>query len=305
MGKSRDVSDALARLAAAEERFLASEFLAPVVRGGRVQVRIAGVINALRVRPGDFEGWGVFRPTSHSEAMLVRPASLAERARYLELFPLVRMILAGQRDDQWLAMPAHRGDARFRIDGLIPVRLVDEGRQFEVVEARFDGSQFWYAGPDSHWDPAPAKYLREQLDRLTPPEQIHRPGLTAEERAAYALSYWPRFEATEEGRRTREERRLRGALAHAGAELVEYVERPDVYSVTYLVDGRRHVSAVSKDDLSVQVAGICLSGEDRAFDLQSLVGVIREAAGGGGLVRVGDENQGMAEDLYWDAHPPR
>jgi hypothetical protein len=94
-------------------------------------------------------------------------------------------------------------------------------------------------------------------------------------------------------------------LEHAGAELKDYVERKDVYTVTYEVDGQRHVSAVAKKDLSVQVAGICLSGEDRKFDLHSLVGVIREAQGGRGLVRVGHGNRGMAEEDYWRVHPQR
>ncbi len=305
MAKSDPVADALARLAAAEDRFLAGEFLAPAVRGGRVQVRIAGVVCTLRVTPSDFEGWGVFRPASHAEAALVRPAKLAERQRYLDLFPPVRLILAGRSDGRWLALPAHRGDSRFRIEGLVPVRLVEEGQLFEVVEARFDGAQFWYAAPDPRGDPAAASYLRGQLAALAPPEQVRRPGLTAEERAAYALNYGPRYEATEAARQGREERRLRGALAHAGAELQGYVEREDVYTVTYEVDGVRHVSAVAKADLSVQVAGICLSGADEHFDLQSLVGVIREAQGTGRFVRVGPENRGMAEGDYWRAHPRR
>jgi hypothetical protein len=305
MAKAKHLSDALERLTAAEERFLTSEFLAPVIRGGKVQVRIAGVICTLNIRPADFEGWGVFRPVSHSDAELVRPAKLAERQRYLELFPLVRLILADRREEQWLALPAHRSDSRFRIEGLVLVRLVEEAQLFEVIEARFDGMQFWYAGPDARWDPAMASYLRQQLARLTPAEQLHRSGLTAEERIAYALVYWPRFEASEEGQRSREERRLRGALEHAGAELKEYVERGDVYTVTYEVDGQRHVSAVAKKDLSVQVAGICLSGEDEKFDLQSLVGVIREAQGGIGMVRVGHENRGIPEEQYWHVHPRR
>jgi hypothetical protein len=303
MAKANQLTDAFRRLAAAEERFLAGEFLAPVIRGGKVQVRIAGVICTVSVRPTDFEGWGVFRPTSHSEAELVRPAKLAEQRRYLELFPLVRLILVDRSEEQWLALPAHRADSRFQIEGLIPVRLVEEGQPFEVIEARFDGAQFWYAGSDGRWDPAMASYLRQELARLTPPEKLHRSGLTAEERTAYGIAYWPRFESTEEAQRSREERRLRSALEHAGAELKDYVERRDVYTVTYEVDGQRHISAISKKDLAVQVAGICLSGEDQKFDLQSLVGVIREAQGGHGLVRVGHENQGMAEEQYWQVHP--
>jgi hypothetical protein len=300
MAKSRKITDALNRLAAAEERFLASEFLAPVVTSGPVQVRIAGVICSLSIQPADFAGWGVFRPVSHGEAKLVRQAKLAERQRYLELFPLVRLILVGQHENQWLAAPAHRGDSRFRIEGAVPVQLVEDAQAFEVIEARFDGAQFWYAGLDPRSNPATARYLREEMANLTLPELLERPGLTAEERAAYALTY----SMSEEARRHREEERLRGALAHAGAELKDFVERQDVYTITYTVDGQRHVSAVSKKDLSVQVAGICLSGEDANFDLHSLVGVIREAQGGH-IVRVGHGNHGMAEEDYWRVHPPR
>jgi hypothetical protein len=301
MAKSHELSNALSRLAAAEEKFLASEFLAPVIYGGRVHVRIAGVICSIRIDPADFIGWGVFRPVSQSEARLIRPAKMVERQRYLELFPLVRLILVGQQGEQWFATPAHRGDSRFQIEGAVPVRLIEDGQLFDVIEARFDGNQFWYVGPDSRWNPATARYLRQELGKLTPPEHLHRPGLTAEERAAYAVKY----EMSEEARRNREEDRIRGALAHAGADLQEFVERRDVYTVTYTVDGQRHVSAVSKKDLSVQVAGICLSGEDASFDLQSLVGVIREAQGNHGFVRVGPENQGMAEEQYWRVHPRR
>jgi hypothetical protein len=305
MGQRNDLTDALNRLAAAEEQFLANEFLSPVIRGGVVQVRIAGVICTLRIQPANFEGWSVFQPVSNSEAKFVRCATLSERMQYLELFPMVRLILAGRSEEQWLALPAHRADSRIQIDGLIPVRLVEEAQLFEVIETRFDGSQFWYAAPDQRWDPAMASYLRQELGRLTQPEKLQRSGLTSEERAAYALNYWPRYEASEEAQRSREELRLRGALAHAGAELRDYVERKDVYTVTYEVDGQRHVSAVAKKDLSVQVAGICLSGEDRKFDLHSLVGVIRESQGGGGLVRVGHGNHGMAEEHYWRVHPRR
>jgi hypothetical protein len=139
MSKSKNSADVLARLAQAEEEFLKCEFLAPTLRGGFVQVRIAGVVCRLRIRPENFNGWGVFQPTSHTEAQLVRTARLAERQRYLQLFPLVRLILSIRRDETWLAAPAHRADSRFRIDGLVPVQLVEDAQPFETIDVRFDG----------------------------------------------------------------------------------------------------------------------------------------------------------------------
>jgi hypothetical protein len=304
MARSK-LDKSLARLTRAEEEFLTREFLAPVVSGGVVHVRIAGVVCRLQLQPADFQGWGVFRPQSHVEAELVRPARLAERQRYLNLLPAVRLILTRRNDAQWLAIPAHRGDGRFRIEGLVPARLVDEGQLFDVIVTRFDGSQFWFEGSDTRRDPATASYLRESLARMLQPDMLSRSGLTAEERTAYAINYWPRLRAEIEAARDRVEERLRDALAHAGAELRGYLERDDVYSVTYEISGERHVSVVSKKDLTVQVAGICLSGQDENFDLTSLVGVIREAQGGGGIVRVGNENAGMPERQYWRVHPRR
>ncbi len=298
----KHLHEVLEALAAAEARAFAAEFLAPMIRRGTVQVRIAGIVCRLAVTPPDFEGWGVFRSTSATTARLVRPARLEERRRYLDLIPRFRVIVCGRDDDRWLAIPSHRSDARFRFEGLVPVRLVEEADLFEVLLTRFDGAHCWYDGPDPRRDPGISAYLRDSLARMVAPEQLSRPGLTAEERSAYAISYAPRLEADRAARRDRVEERLRAALAHAGAEFREYQERGDVYRVAYEVDGRRQVSVVSREDLSVQVAGICLSGQDRRFDLQSMVGVLREAEGTGETVRIGDD--GLPEDVYWNVHPP-
>jgi hypothetical protein len=206
------------------------------------------------------------------------------------------LILCLCHESQWLAIPASGADMRFRIEGLIPVRLVEEARLFEIVLSRFDGAHCWYEGPDPRRDPATAAYLREALGAMVEPQHLSRPGLTAEERTAYALNYAPRLQAEIDARRDRVEERLREALAHAGAELKDYLERDQTYRVTYEVDGQRHVSVVDQNDLSVQVAGICLSGEDRHFDLQSLVGVLREAHEADQVVRVGHDNAGVSEE---------
>lgn len=292
-----NLAGAFGRLAAAERQFLRHEFLAPVLRGASVQVRIAGVRCAMGVEPGDFHGWGIFRPESHAAARLVRAARMGERRQYLNLFPAVSLVLchADGPDDArtWLGIPAQQGDARVQIEGFVPIRLAEDVEPFDTVRARFDGAQFWFDEPEARADPGAAAYLRQSFAAMLDPVRVDRPGLTAEQRRAYLLERLRRIEesmaeARRAERRARQsaEERLRGALAHAGAEFRGFAERGDVYRVTYAVDGRPHTSVVGKHDLAVQIAGICLSGHDRGFDLASLVGVIREGTGAGRIVRV-------------------
>ena len=328
-----DVHGLLNRLAAAEDAFLDREFLAPALRGGVVRVRIAGVLCKIRISPRDFTGWGVFRPTSHTEAKLARRASLAERRGYLELFPMIRLVVCRRAGNTWFGSAASFGDGRVRIEGMAPLRLADEVQLFDCVRTRYDGSQFWFDELDTRHDPAASTYLRAELQQQTPPEDLARTGLTAEERAAYELNFWESIapdDAAEDQddhdrarrnpphrRRSRRprpgeqppetdpvRRRLRESLSHGGAQLVDYLERDDSFRVRYTVQGRPYTSSVDKNDLTVQMAGICLSGEDHKFDLSSLVGVLREGSDEGELYGVGDE-YGMTEEQYWRAHPPR
>ncbi len=326
----RDVSELLGRFAAEEDEFLRREFLAPALPGGKVRVRIAGVACTIQIEPADFEGWGIFKPESHTHATLVRRASLAERRAYLELFPQVRLIICHRTGATWSASTASSGDTRMRIDGLAPVLLAEEVQLFDCVRTRYDGTQFWFDEIDMRHDPGTAAYLRGALRDETVPEDLDRRGLTAEERAAYELNYWetvgspvdphernsPQRNAAHR-RRSRRARaseepveidsvrqRLRDSLSHAGAELVDYLERSDSFRVSYVVGGQSYTSSVDKQDLTVNIAGICLSGEDRKFDLGSLVGVLREGAAGGDIYQVGGEG-GMDEEEYWRIHPPR
>jgi hypothetical protein len=298
--KKKPILDILGRLAAAEEQFLHNDFLAPMIHGGRVQVRVAGVVCQFRVTPRRFTGWGVFRPTAVGSARLVRPATLAERQEYLHLFPRVLLILSGREGETWLGAPANQGDRRLPRETFVPVHLVEEAQLFEVIEGRYDGGNCWFERLDPRHDPATAAYLRQKLAELTPASQLRRRSLTGEERQVYAA----RLQAVLDAQRDLTEDRLRGALSHAGAEFQGYLERADNYRVEFTVAGQKHVSVVAKKDLSVQVAGICLSGQDRKFDLHSLVGVLREANAEGEVVRVGRDNAGMAEEQYWHVHPP-
>ncbi len=277
------IDDLLNRLEAAEQRFSGSLFIAPLAGGQQVSVRIAGVVCRLKVLrnlPDGFHGIAVLRALSTSQAEFLRPATLAEKAAYLELFPAVDLILLLNNRQEWAALPAHKGDTRFHIRGIAPLLLAEEGLQrFETVAARFDGSYFWYDRRSPTRDPSIAAYLREQFTRLDPsdalppaPEALHKSGLSAEEREAYGLLR----EALRYAQRGQVEENLAGALAHAGATFLSYAERDGAYVVDYEIDGRKHTSIVRPNDLTILTAGICLSGQDQRFDLTSLVGVLRE-----------------------------
>jgi len=307
------IHDLLNKMESAEESFLNTEFLAPVLPGGRVRVRIAGLVCTLRVVGRAEPGWAILKPLTLDRAKVVARASLRQIRDYLALFPAARLVLmaraghdpstalrrsSGQGSGRcWLALPAHRGDTRFQIVGPVRVHLATGVEPFQRIVARFDGARFWFQEVDRRRSPAIAAYLREALAAETPPDDLHKPTLTAEEREAYRLAY----QAIEAARRDRIEVRLADALAHAGAELASYIEREDAYTVAFNVDGQTHRSTVHKDDLTVLVAGICLAGHDRRFDLQSLVGVIREGARDRRLAPVGDEGD-LDEDSYWQIH---
>jgi hypothetical protein len=297
------IHDLLDKMESAEDAFLQTEFLAPVLPGGRVRVRIAGLVCTLRVAGSPQPGWAILRPLSMDRARVVGQPGLRQVRDYLALFPAVRLLLVGRAGQPWLAIPAHQSDSRFQFDGPVRVYLVTGTQLFQRIIARFDGSQFWFEEVDRRRSSAIAAYLREALDEGTRPEELRRPTLTAEEREAYRLAQAaveallrqeeepPAVEAgtpSEPGpaqRMARAQaraiarpggaRRLTDALAHAGAELISYINRADAYVVTYDVDGHQHVSTVHKDDLTVLSAGICLSDRDEDFDLQSLVSVLR------------------------------
>ena len=293
------IDDLLNKLEAEERDFLNSEVLAPVLPGQAVTVRIAGIVCQMRVDDQRFEGWAVLRPLSTKAARILRPARLAEVSAYLALFPKVGLIAIAREGRRWHALPAHRGDSRFHTERPVPVMLAEESVQpFDTLAARFDGRLFWYEKRDPRRNPALAAYLRQSLNEQHAPMALHKSGLSAEERAAYAYAW----SLLEEARRGRVEVQLADALAHAGGRLESFIERDEAYTITYQVDGARHVSTVRKNDLTVLTAGICLSGQDQRFDLTSLVGVMREARHGGRVVRVG--NGGLREEDYRRVHPP-
>lgn len=261
------------KLAAQEQAFYDGEFLSPVLRGHPVRVRISNIVLPIRiVRPRDYQGWGVFRPIDIKTARHVRDANMGEKQKYLDLFPTLRLVIVQRGDEGVFGIPANASSKRFQITGVVPVRLPQEVQLFETVVTRFDGENCWYDRTDASANLRNAAILRDALTAMTDVEKVTSSGMTLEEKQAYTTAFIRELE----NRKDRNEERIKDVLARAGAQYRSYVERGDVYTVEYMVEGESHTSTVDKKTLGVQSAGICLSGGDRAFDLQSLVGVIRE-----------------------------
>lgn len=271
-----DVRALIAKLAEEEKEFIGTSILAPCIAGSRVRTMVGGIPYTLTPVQEKFEGWGIFRAIDHHQAELIDEADLPTIDAYLSLFPKVRLRLAVHlQGGTWLAYPmdedeagGHRGNA-----GPVQIHLVAAGGRFDAIVARYDGAGYWYDDLDRRADPAIADELRVAAGNGLPADALRIRGLTPEDRIAYGIVC-----GAAHGRNDQE--RLRRALRVGGGVLRGYRDQGEFWLVEWQTpDGEQHSSTIRKRDLTVISAGICLSGQDRTFDLQSLVGVIRDRPG--------------------------
>ncbi|MBW4558499.1 MAG: hypothetical protein KME59_21745 [Trichormus sp. ATA11-4-KO1] len=262
------------QIADAEAKLYTTQFLAPCVKGGRVRTRVAGMTYTFNPKPSKFAGWGIFQPVDEKTAKVVEEADLPQIAEYLQNFPQIRLRLAQQLQGQtWLAYPVNEADMRQRFQVVKPVavHLVTEGIVFEQIIARWHGQSCWFEEVDRRTDPVIVETLQSAIKQLIPALELQFKGMTPEIRIVYELA----TKRLEGFGQQRDERRLQKALQMGGGELQQFHDRGDYWTVDWTTtDGVRHSSAIAKTDLTVISSGICLSGRDRDFDLQSLVGVM-------------------------------
>ena len=270
-----DIRKLLNQIANAEVQLRSTQFIAPCVKGGRVRTRVTGMIYTFTPQPRKFEGWGIFQPVDEQTATLAEEADLPQIVAYLQQFPAIRLRLAYRLQNQtWLAYPVNEADMRqrFKVIKPVPVHLATEGVTFEQIIARWNGNSCWFEEIDRRADPTTTETLQFKLNQLIPVDELQFKGITPEIRSLYELV----AQRTEGFAQPQpDEKRLRQALKLGGGELHQFQDRGDYWTVDWTTsDGVRHTSAIAKDDLTVVSSGICLSGRDRDFDLQSLVGVM-------------------------------
>jgi hypothetical protein len=286
--KKTNIHNLLHSLAQQELQLQTRQFLAPCVKDGRIRTRIQGMVYTFVPQPIDVEDWGIFQPVDTKTAMLVAPAEIWQIDEYLRSLPLLRSRLAYRLQNRtWLAYPINEADMRqrFGVARPIVVHLVTDAAAFDVVTVRSLGSTFYFEGVDRKADPIQAEQLQQGIQALTPIGELKFSGLTPEMLTTYELvarqtEGFPIAAATVETSPRiihRDERRLRDALKTGGGTLDRFQDQGDYWTVEWQTgDGEAHTSAISKNDLTVMTAGICLDDLDEDFDLQSLVGVVEQ-----------------------------
>jgi hypothetical protein len=283
--KKMDIQNLLHSLAQQELQLQTRQFLAPCVKGSHIRTRIQGMVYTFVPQPIDLEDWGIFQPVDTKTAMLLSPAEVWQIDEYLRSLPLLRSRLAYRLQNQtWLAYPINEADMRQRFGAVRPivVHLVTEAMAFDVVTVRSLGSAFYFEGVDRKADPIHAEHLQQGIQALTPIGSLKFSGLTPEMLTTYEMvarqtEGFPIGAGPSPHTMHHDERRLRDALQTGGGTLDRFQDQGDYWTVEWRTgDGEEHTSAISKVDLTVVTAGICLDDLDEDFDLQSLVGVVEQ-----------------------------
>jgi len=275
-----NIRDLLGQISAEQNQLKQTQFIAPRPQNARVRVRSRGLVYTFIPQPEDFEGWGIFQPISDREAKLIEEADFFQISEYLEALPQLRVWLADRLSGKtWLAYPTNESDAqqRFSVAKPVIVRLVTEADRFDTAIIRYDGCSWWFHEVDRRADPEASEQLQAAFTNIVDPQELRFKGMTPEMKIAYELGIQRTLAYREKMQQQRDERRLKTALERGGGQLQGVRDRDGYWLVEWTTaSGDRHTSAISKDDLTVNSAGICLSGRDRDFDLQSLVGVVED-----------------------------
>jgi hypothetical protein len=220
------------------------------------------------------------------------------------MLPRVDVILISKVNERWLAYPFNKQsfEHRFKVSAKpFHVLVADNVESLDAATVRFDGAHFWFDSIKFTENMDKMVMLRDRVNEgnyTLPKDQV---GLTPEELVAFKMV----ASFHKQANMSSLEQRLQNELGRYDASMEKFVERGENVEVQWKdsVTNRKYKSVFKSDDLSVVTAGICLSGGDKKFDLQSLVGVVRQGEGRYGVNHVG--RGGMDEDRYWEMYGDR
>lgn len=239
---------------------------------GQISTRISGVIYNFKIKKRAEVGFGIFKPKNPSFAYLKRMANEEEVAEYLSILPRIKAILVF-KTKFWYCIPQNI-NAYLKLDflGLTPVYNVENAEAFDYITGRFDGQNIWFEDLDPNCDFEKIENLKEVERKKQPFDKIK--GLTPEDYLAFTLAH----KNAEEQEALTLGGRIKAAFEKKGAKLESFKElsghRVQVKWISK--KNQPYTSVLDKRNMNVVCAGICLSGQDAKFDLDSLIGVVTE-----------------------------
>jgi len=295
------IDNLINKLGNQEKDFLKKEIFAPYISGGSaIRVKLNSVVYKLNTPKLKKDGFGVFKATNANNARLSRDAEFYEIAEYLRLLPKLDVILI-YKANRWLAYPTNKQsfEQRFQVTAKPFNILMGDGVEpLDVVSVRFDGSHFWFDTALFTDTQEQRIKLRERLEQGNYNKPSDDTMLSPEELTAFGFA----AKFYKQANMSDLEKRLTNELGQYDATMKKYIERGNRVEVQWKdnVMGGTYTSIFDSQSLSVITAGICLSGGDKKFDLQSLVGVIREGAGAGSVYHIGRGGMSVREydDMY-------
>lgn len=259
-----------------EKEVLSQHILSPVVCGNPIIVRIAGVALSLRVNPKGFHGWGIFTyDGNHKSVTLNGEPSRRQKTQFLELLPRVRLVVCSHSEKGTVGSLLD-SDNRFSFDAA-SVFFAENISLFDTIVARFDGGRFLYER-HTNYHPRKIEELKSCFANETNPEKLN----------TFVNLYKAYKYAYNELIKTKEltiEQKVKQAIHRAGGNYKGFVDRGETLTVQFSIDGTPFTPTVNSKTLRIESAGICLSGGDRAFDLQSFVHIAREGINNDNIVR--------------------
>ncbi len=266
----------LNKLIAQENEVLSQDILSPVIHGSPIVVRISGVCLFLRVIPRGYHNWGIFKCNEDKKSVtLIGEPTNRQKRQFLELLPRVQLIICSHGDRGTVGSLLN-SDSRFSFDAA-SVFFPENVSLFDTVQARYDGRGFVY---ERHINVYPKRVdeLKKNYAEEVNPAKVNTYVALGK---AYAYAY----NELVHNRELTTEERVKNAITRAGGIYNGFTDRGDTLTVQFTIGGETFTPTINAKSLRLESAGICLSGGDRSFDLQSFVHIAREGLGRDSIVR--------------------
>jgi len=238
---------------------------------GRAWLRVEGLRVALELPRTQS---GIVRLEHRRGSYRPVAASASERERFLSTLPALRVLVVTLTEDRVPVVWAPGAESQDPSE-TASLQLAPRLQLFDAVMARRDGPDLLFHHLDRSTPPRVAAALRLALDQEDGRARLKGCGPGQLRALALARDLRP-----ERVRDSRIEAQLRLALTRGGGELLGWSRlSPALLEVRWRAAAQQVRSEVDAE-LQIQSAGVCLSGQDRAFDLTALCSALRRERGG-------------------------